>query len=164
MIVNVLVDAGARLDPAGKEGLGNLTADLLTEGTEKRSAQQISDAADFIGASLSSSAGDDYASVRLTVLRKYLNEGLDLLAGVLLRPDLSAAGGGRAGGRRMLAAIRSSEDNPGAVAERAFDKALFGSGPYGHPVMGWPDAVRSSDARRHPGVSIAAGTRPPSTR
>jgi len=39
VLVRVVLDAGARRDPADKAGLASLTADLLTEGTATRSAQ-----------------------------------------------------------------------------------------------------------------------------
>ena len=43
VLVRVVLDAGARRDPAGKAGTANLTAELLTEGTRTRSAQEIKD-------------------------------------------------------------------------------------------------------------------------
>jgi zinc protease len=140
VIVDVLVDAGTRLDPVGEEGLANLTADLLTEGAGGRTAEQIHEAADFIGASLSSAVAEDYAYLNLKVLSKDLDEGLDLLADCLLRPTFAEAEVARRK-TAILASIRASEDNPGAVASRAFDKALHGSTSYGHPVQGWPETV-----------------------
>ncbi|MGH7899282.1 MAG: M16 family metallopeptidase, partial [Candidatus Binatia bacterium] len=77
IVVSALVDAGGRFDARGKEGLASLTAALLTEGTEKRSSAEIHDAVDFLGARLSAGAGDDYASVALTVLQKDLQAGMD---------------------------------------------------------------------------------------
>lgn len=141
VIVDVLVDAGSRLDPPGKAGLANLTADLLTEGAGKRTAEQIHEAADFIGASLSSQAGEDLAFANVKVVRKDLDQGLDLLFDCLLRPTFANAEVER---RRtaILATIRAAEDNPGVLADRAFDKQLFGASPYGHPVEGWPDTVK----------------------
>ena len=56
VILDALVDAGSRLDPSGQEGVANLTADLLTEGAGKRSAEQIHEVVDFLGASLNSEA------------------------------------------------------------------------------------------------------------
>ena len=140
LIVDVLVDAGARLDPKGKEGLASLVADLLTEGAGQRGAQQISDTVDFIGARFSSSADMDYASLGLTVLRKDLDVGLGLLADSLLRPSFPAKEIER---RRdaILARIKAEEDQPGRVAGKAFRRALFGDEPYGHPVEGWPESV-----------------------
>src|SRR3990172_934916 len=60
--IELLLDAGARYDPTGQEGLANLTARLLTYGTKRRSALQISETLDFIGASLSAGRGDGTAS------------------------------------------------------------------------------------------------------
>ena len=62
-----------------------LAASLLTEGTATRTAQQIKDQIDFLGAGLDADADQDYATVSLQVLRKDLDTGLDLLAEVLLR-------------------------------------------------------------------------------
>ncbi len=141
VIVDVAIEAGSRLDPPGKEGLANLTADLLTEGTSKRSAREIRETVDFLGASLSSAGGVDYSSVRLTVLRKDLETGLDLLADVLRHPSFPAQEVER---RRdaILAGMKADEDNPGAVASKAFLRALFAGEPYGHPAEGWPESVR----------------------
>jgi len=140
VIVQVTLDAGARLDPAEKAGLASLTADLLTEGTTKRSASEISDAVDFLGASLSASADTDYASVGLSILKKDLPAGLDLLTDIVLHPKFADAEIAR---RReaVLAGIRSAEDNPGTVAQKAFQRTLFGAGPYGHPVEGTAESV-----------------------
>src|SRR4249919_1503996 len=64
--IELLIDAGARYDGANREGLANLTARLLTYGTNKRSALQISEALDFVGASLSTDCGDDLATISMT--------------------------------------------------------------------------------------------------
>src|SRR3989304_2889741 len=55
--IELLIDAGSRYDAAGQEGLANLTARLLTYGTKRRSAPQISETLDFIGTSLSAGWG-----------------------------------------------------------------------------------------------------------
>jgi zinc protease len=141
VIVDILVDAGSRFDPHGEEGLANLTADLLTEGTTTRSAEQIHEAADFIGASLSSQASEDVADLGLRVVLKDLDAGLDLWTDCLLRPSFPAKEVDRRK-TAILAAIRASEDSPGAVANRAFDKTLFGQAPYGHPAEGWAETVQ----------------------
>lgn len=142
VIIQVLIDAGSRHDPTGKEGLASITADLLTEGTRARNAAQISEAADFIGAALSTSADVDYASAGITMLRKDLDVGLDLLAEVLLRPSFPEAEVTR---RReaTLAALTSEQDEPGRVAARAFVETLFQGEPYGHPALGNGKAVKS---------------------
>jgi zinc protease len=141
VVVQVFVDGGSRRDPQGQQGVANLTADLLTQGTKTRSAQEISQTFDFIGASYSTSAETDYASLNMRVLRKDLDTGLNLLADVLLHPNFPEAEVGR---RReaALAEMKADEDDPGKVGERAFLKTVFQDGPYGHPVVGTPEAMR----------------------
>jgi zinc protease len=140
VIMRVLVDAGVRLDPTGREGLANLTAGLLREGTTTRSATEISETIDFIGGALNSWAETDYAEVGLRVLGKDIDLATDLLADVLLRPAFSASELER---RRetVLAGIRNARDNPIQVAQKAFRRAVFEGEPYDHPGEGTEDSV-----------------------
>ena len=86
VVFQMLVDAGSRLDPAGKEGLANLTAKGLLLGTSTQDANAINEALDFMGASLNTSAGQDYAVVGLQVLKKDLEKGVDLFIDSLTGP------------------------------------------------------------------------------
>jgi zinc protease len=140
VLVRVVLDAGSRRDPQGQGGLANLTAALLTEGTTTRSAEQIKESIDFIGGGLGADADQDYATVSLQVLKKDLDSGLDLLADVLLHPALRADELARQR-EAVLASIRADEDNPTSVAQKAFQRALFGDTPYGHPVEGTEQSV-----------------------
>lgn len=55
--------AGSASDPKGKEGLASLTAELLTAGTEKRSAEQIATDTDFVGGQLSATSDAETTTV-----------------------------------------------------------------------------------------------------
>src|SRR5882724_756291 len=57
---NFIIKAGSVSDPAGKEGLASLTAELLRKGTKTRTATQISNELDFTGAELGVNAATDY--------------------------------------------------------------------------------------------------------
>ena len=82
----VILSAGTIKDPAGAPGVAQMTANLLTQGTEKRSARQIAEAIDFVGGSLSAAAGKDTTTVGLDVVKKDLSMGLDLMSDVVLHP------------------------------------------------------------------------------
>jgi zinc protease len=140
VVVNVIIDAGARRDPTNLAGLANLTAQLLSEGTTTRSAAEIKEAIDFIGASLDAGASTDHASISLQVLREDLDVALELVVDVLLHPAFRSDELER---RReaVLASIRAARDNPSEVAQRAFRRALYGSEPYGHAVAGEEETV-----------------------
>jgi zinc protease len=146
VVMSALVDAGGRFDIDGKEGLASLTANLLTEGTEKRSAAAIHDAVDFLGAKLSAAAGDDYSSVSLTVLKKDLADGFDLFCDILLHPKFAKGEFDRKR-QEALAELDADEQNPGSVAERAFRKVLFGTGPYRSEPSGWKESVAKLQVR-----------------
>ncbi|HEX9112864.1 MAG TPA: pitrilysin family protein [Nitrospirota bacterium] len=128
--VNMAITAGSTAEPAEKPGLASLTASLLTQGTAKRSAQQINREIDFIGGSLSTSGGDDYASASLRVLKKDVRTGFDLLSDVLMNPVFDQKEIDRKV-KETLAEIRRKQEEPGIVASNAFDKAVFGANAYG---------------------------------
>ncbi len=128
--VSMAVKAGSLAEPADKPGLASLAASLLTQGTKKRTANQISSEIDFIGGSLSVSGGDDFASANLRVLAKDVGTGLDLLADVLMDPVFDQKEIDRKV-KESLAAIQRQKEEPQVIAGEAFSKAVFGSHPYG---------------------------------
>jgi zinc protease len=138
--LQLLIDSGSRRDPSGEEGLAYLTAKGLLHGTSKRTINQINEELDFLGASLSSSSGRDYATLSLRVLKKDLEKGLDLFMEVLTQPIFPEEEIKREI-EKTLAAIQSEEDLPEEVAEKAFLKTLFLNSPYGHPVEGTKESV-----------------------
>ncbi len=135
--LNLLIKAGTLRDPQGKEGLANLTALMLLQGTKKRSATQIAQELDFLGAKLSAHGEDDYALVSLSVLKKDLAAGLGLLEDVLKHPAFAPTELRRKV-TQLQASFKSDEDDPGVVAARTFKQRLFGKNPYGHPSKGTP--------------------------
>lgn len=138
----VLTSAGSVNDPAGKPGIANLTADMLTQGTTKRSAQQIASAIDFVGGSLSARAGIDGSNVSLSVVKKDLDTGLDLMADVLRNAAFQE---GELNRRRqqLLSSLQVQYADAGYLANAVLDRALFGNHPYGLPGEGTPKSVRA---------------------
>ncbi len=138
--VNLLVKAGSILDPEEKAGLANLTSSLLDEGTKKRSATAIADAVDFIGARLSASADEDYATISLKILKKDLAIGMDLLADIAQNPAFDEKEVERVK-KNVIGEIVSEKDEPTIVAQRAFDNLVFGRHPYHRSVRGLEESV-----------------------
>lgn len=140
--IELLIEAGSRHEPADQAGLANLTSKLLIYGTKQRTAVQISDTLDFIGASLEAGCGHDTASVSMTVLKKDLTTGLELLADVLTQSTFPQAEIDRQK-QAIIASIRAAEEEPGIVAAKAFAAALFPDSPYGRPVEGSEASVKA---------------------
>jgi zinc protease len=133
--VVMAVKAGSIAEPSDKAGLAYLTATLLNEGTRKRTSRDISEAIEFVGGSLGASAGADYTTVTLSVLKKDIDLGFDLLADILINPVFSEEEIRRKKVITKNWLIRQNEE-PGAVASIAFSKAVFGEHPYGRQVQG----------------------------
>ena len=162
--LQLLMDAGSREDSPGEEGTAYLTAKGLLVGTAKRGEKEINEKLDFMGASLKSSSGRDYATLTLRVLKKDLEKGFDLFMEVLTRPAFPQEEVKREV-QKNLAAIQAAEDRPDEVAEKAFQENLFLSGPYRHPVEGTQKSLPPMTRERldrfyknyyHPNHSILA--------
>ena len=80
--INLVVLTGSTDDPAGKFGIGSLTAAMLTEGAGSRNSLEIADAIDFLGADLGASMGIDSSAVRLHVPVARLADALPIMADV----------------------------------------------------------------------------------
>ena len=128
--ISMAIKAGSMVEPADKPGLASITASLLTQGTATRTASQISREIDFVGGSLSTSGGDDFASASLRVLKKDLRTGLDLLSDVLLNPVFDQKEIDRKV-KETLAEIQRQKEEPDSIAGDAFAKMVFGDHPYG---------------------------------
>ncbi len=136
-----LTDSGTRRDPPGKEGLANLTARGLLWGTSKRDLNAIYQELDFMGASLTSSSGRDYATLTLRVLKKDFDKGLGILMDVLTQPTFPEDELRREV-EKTLASIQAAEDDPEDVAEKEFLKTLFPNSRYGHPIEGTKESLK----------------------
>lgn len=139
--IELMIDAGSRHESAEQAGLANLTSKLLSFGTKRRNALQISETLDFIGAGLSTGASENVASMSMTILKKDLTTGLELV-GEILTSSIFPQGEIDRQKQTILAAIKAKEDDPGAVAGKAFAAALFPQSPYGRPVEGTESSVK----------------------
>src|SRR5713101_5997560 len=138
----VLTAAGAVHDPAGTRGVAEMTANLLTQGTEKRTAQQIAQAIDFVGGSLSASADNDATYVTASVVKKDLDLAMDLLSDVTLHAAFQPLELDRRR-EQLLSSLEVQYSDPNYLATVIFDRVMFGLNGYGLPNEGTPDTARA---------------------
>lgn len=122
--------AGDIYDPPGKEGLSNLVAELLSKGTESRSAEQIAATIEGVGGSLSATSGDDFLTVSVDALSDQAGLVLDLLGDVTLHSTFSETELELAR-TRALSALALQLSQPSAIAQRFFGAQIYGRNPYG---------------------------------
>ena len=131
----LLVRRGAASDPAGLEGLAAVTADMLDEGSGDRSAIEMHEGLARLGAQFDTDIGSDATVASVTVLSRFARRALDLLSDIVVRPALRDGDFTRVRQLR-LHRLTQLRDMPGAVADRAFLKLVYGSHPYGHSPIG----------------------------
>ncbi len=134
-MTTLLVKASPLDESPEKAGLANLTAELLTEGTEKRKAADISEEIEFIGASLGVSVDSDYTMLTLSVLKKDVEKGFEIFSDILLNPLFPAEEIKRKK-ELIKGSLKQSEEEPSFIAQKAFKKAIFGGLPYGRIATG----------------------------
>ncbi len=123
-----------------------MTADLLDEGTRKRSALEISNALTDIGARLGTAADWDSNSASITTLTRHLDRALDIYADVVTNPALLEDELKRTRNRR-LAIVRQQRDDAGSIASVVYASILYGRNhPYGHPAIGDEDSLKEIKA------------------
>jgi zinc protease len=141
--VLALVDAGSVADPAGQEGVAQLTASLLTEGTGSLTGAALAEVVELMGSTLDAGADWDSSVVKLTTLSSRLPDALALLARVLTEPALPDDEFQRLRNER-LAELLQQRSEPRSLADDAFAQAIYApTARYARPDGGSEQSVRA---------------------
>lgn len=135
--VAVSVPAGSSFDSAEKSGLASMTHHLLDLGTAQLGEDAISRGMADVGAQLGGSFDQDRASVSLRTLSSETErvKALAIMAQVLQQPVFPDAVLAREKAR-VIAALKEAETQPASIADKAFQKAVFGAHPYALQMSG----------------------------
>jgi zinc protease len=136
----LVVRSGAEADPAKLPGLSGLVAQMLKEGTTKRTGAQIAEEIEFLGADLWTSSDEENTYVGVRSLAQHFEVAMSILAEVAVDPAFNSAELSKLK-RRELDRLALSEREPTYVARRTFYRALYGAHPYG-TVDTTPQAVK----------------------
>ncbi len=142
-VVTVLavVDAGAVADSPGREGLAQLTAEALREGTANRDGIQILEGFERLGSSLEAGADWDSTVVSMTLLRDKLMTGLSLMAEVLTSPSFPEREIERLKAERLAERAQILAE-PRGLADESFSRFLYAEGSrYREPMAGTAASV-----------------------
>lgn len=123
-------DTGGATDPVGKEGLATMVSGLLDEGAGDLDAQAFQGKLEDLAVGLTFAADDDTFSGRVKTLTDNRDEAFKLLHLALTKPRFDADAVARVRGQ-MLVGLQQQEQDPQALAGRAFAAAIFPNHPYG---------------------------------
>ena len=137
---------GAVDEPAAVGGVTVLAARSLTEGTQRRDALALVEAAERLGASLRAEAGWDATVVGVEVPAERLAPALELLAEVVREPAFPPREVERLRDQRLNDLLQAKAD-PARRAEEAYLATIYDpASPYARPAGGLHDTVAGIDA------------------
>lgn len=134
--VGGFVRAGSVNDPAGKQGLANITAEMLTRGTATRTSQQIAEATDFVGASIGADASRERTDLSGAMLTENFETILGLFAECLRTPSFPAEELEKVRGE-ILTELQEEDEDTATVAMRGLYTTLYpADSTYAHAPIG----------------------------
>ncbi len=129
-------DAGSAADFDGNAGTAGLTFAMMKESTRSRSALEMEQEAESLGAEISSASSLDTSSVSLSALKQNLEPSIELFADAIRNPafledELQQQR------TRWLAGIEREKTEPVSLALRTLPPLIYGEGhAYGIPFTG----------------------------
>jgi zinc protease len=142
--MNLVINAGGMLESSDKAGVASMTAAMLTQGTKTRSALDISNTLQSIGAQVNAGASWDNSGVTMQTITRNLDKALDVFADVVKNPAFPDSEY-QTLKRRTLASFIQRRSSNTAVAGVVYDRVLYGDQPYGRQLVGDEKTVRGID-------------------
>jgi zinc protease len=142
IVVNLAIVGGSGSNPGDLPGLASFVVSMLSRGTTKRSQKQIADDFERLGAQWWSNSNSDSSTIGMKVLKQNVEAAFEVLSDVALHPTFALEEIELMRNDRLVNIARQ-QDNPGALAQREFLKALYGpEHPYGHLGIGTDESNR----------------------
>jgi zinc protease len=133
--ITVMIKRGSEQDPEGKEGLADLTAEMLTLGTEVRDSQQVALEMERLGAQYSASSSWDASFVEVFGLSQDFTTLMDLVGDMLLQPSFPQEEMQQSQ-RRRISRLIQQRDQAEVIADEIIVQRLLENTPYAHPTYG----------------------------
>lgn len=133
---DLMVKTGVNGEPKAKAGIANFVAGTLDEGTQSKTALQISEAFEDVAAHFAAYAGQEATTLSLDSLKETLPQALDVMADVAMHPAFRPVDVERVRGA-LKNDLLQKESFPAALASDEMAKQLYGAGhPWGQPSGG----------------------------
>src|SRR5215213_3380546 len=141
--MNMVFNSGGTADPQNRAGLASFTASLLNTGTKTRSAVEIANQLQSIGASVNAGSGWDSANVTMQTLTKNLDKALEIYSDVIMNPVFPETEFKTLQGRSLIA-LRQRKDNANAISSIVYSNLLYGKNhPYGKSLGGDENSIKA---------------------
>jgi zinc protease len=139
----IVIDGGELLEDINKVGVANLTARMLTQGTARKTPQELEEAIQQLGASVNVNAGTEDIRISVNTLARNYDATLALVEEILLEPRWDAKEFDLAK-QSVISQIRQQEANPNAVAQNYFNLLVYGKNNIrSRNILGTVDSVNA---------------------
>lgn len=137
--VRLRIHGGSSFDPQGKEGVMKLLSESFfpTEGSRSYFVDEL-------GGSFDVTCNYDYVQFDFTARNENLVDLVETVAQAMANPILDKESTSELK-RSLLVKLREAEKDPAYIADRAVARRLFGTFPYGRPVMGDETSLANID-------------------
>ena len=140
---DIQIDGGQLLEDLDKVGVANLMARMLTQGTAKKTPQELEEAIQQLGASINVNAGKEGIYVSGNTLARNYPATIALVEEILLQPrwdakefDLQK--------QAVISQIRQQLANPNAIAQNQYNTLIYGKDNiYSRSALGTVESVQS---------------------
>jgi len=136
----LLIKNGGEVDPNELAGLADMTANLLTKGTQTRDATKIAQEVESLGASLDSGARWDSSFATVSGMSSKMPQAMEILADVVRHPTFKSEEVERLR-QQYLDNMTLALGDPGTIARMVAARVVFGDSPYGHPISGTTEGL-----------------------
>lgn len=144
------INAGARQEAEGEEGVAHFCEHVTFKGTKKRSAIQILNCLESVGGDLNAFTNKEDTIFYAAILKEHLNRAVDLLMDIVFNsvyPEQEIMHEVDV----ICDEIESYNDSPAELIYDEFENMLFSGHPLGHNILGTRERVQtftSAHARR----------------
>lgn len=136
----LVIKNGGEVDPPELAGLSNMLGDLLSKGTEKRSATQIADEVEALGGSLYALTRWESTRIGVDVMSSKIGPALEILSDVVRHPAFKEDEIERLR-QQSIDDLTVELGDPGSIARYVASRVVFGDAPYGQPLGGTPETL-----------------------
>ncbi|MDH6358381.1 pitrilysin family protein [Parabacteroides sp. PF5-9] len=138
---NLVIPAGSISDMDGKEGVANLTAQLLREGTADKTPEELEDAIKNLGASLNIQARQMHTRISGNCLSKNVPALAALIEEMLLHPRWDEKEFERLK-QQNITRLEEQKVQPNVIAQKVFTKLVLGDNAWSASTLGTIESVK----------------------
>lgn len=139
--MGILVGTGASAETAAQDGISHFIEHMMFKGTKKRTAFQISDAMDSIGAQVNAFTGKDMTCYYAKSTSVHAEEAFEILSDLFLNSTFPEEEMVKEKGV-IVEEISMNEDTPDDLCLDLLSSAFFGDQNYGRNILGSKQNVK----------------------